>query len=60
MKKIYSLILILGLVQQPVFSQTNSYGAFTFDFGFNFDFSNTDFSNTNLNININIGNNFKV
>ena len=58
MKKIYTLIIVLVLAQQPVFSQ---YGQFTFDFGFNFDFSNTDFSNTdfsNTNINVNLGNNF--
>ena len=30
MKKIYTLIIMLGLAQQPVFSQ---YGQFTFDFG---------------------------
>jgi hypothetical protein len=53
MKKIYTLIIVLVLAQQPVFSQ---YGQFTFDFGFNFDFSNTDFSNTNINVNL--GNNF--
>ena len=39
MKKIYTLIIVLVLAQQPVFSQ---YGQFTFDFGFNFDFSNTN------------------
>jgi len=55
MKKIYTFILMLGLAQQPVFSQ---YGGFTFDFGFNFDLSNMDLSNTDLNFNINLGNNY--
>ena len=55
MKKIYTFILMLGLAQQPVFSQ---YGEFTFNFSFNFDLSNMDLSNTDLNLNINLGNNF--
>ena len=60
MKKIYTLIIVLVLAQQPVFSQ---YGQSTFDFsnldfssinitvnlGYNFNFGNFDFSNINLN-----------
>jgi hypothetical protein len=53
MKKIYTLIIVLVLAQQPVFSQ---YGQFKFDFGFNFNFSNIDYSK--INFPMNTGNNY--